>query len=72
MLGEAEHITPGVGRRIEPASAIVADYDNISTAPVLHRLACAFFESGGAKFGHLFPFCNERRRDRGSTPWNYI
>jgi len=29
-------------------------------------------ESGGAKVGHLFPFCNKRRRDRGSTPWNYI
>ena len=44
MLGEAEHITPGVGRLIEPASAIVDDDDNISTEPVLRRPACAFFQ----------------------------
>jgi len=28
--------------------------------------------AGGVKPGHLFSFCNERRRDRGFTPWIFI
>ena len=28
--------------------------------------------AGGVKSGHLSSFCNERRRDRGFTPWIFI
>nr|WP_272211159.1 hypothetical protein [Marinicella sp. W31]MDC2877044.1 hypothetical protein [Marinicella sp. W31] len=41
-------------------------------AKVGHESGGIISSAGGVKSGHLSSFCNERRRDRGFTPWIFI